>query len=279
MAPEEIGAELQVDAGAPRGARFDAELAVQAACALLHDGQTMVHARVEARAEADAVVFDEQFDLFADLAQIQPGVLGLDMAGAIGERLASDLQQVDLFAGRELEGQPIDLQFAGEFAALGEFFHRVLEFLVEAAVLYLQAEGGEQFAQLPVGGVQAVAQFAADTVEHLGVFTAADQGLQAADLQLLSKGQTVPEFERQLFKLPAGLARQPIESRYGWHVVSIDQRLEGKVLPYEIVAGSIRSLLEQGVWQKAVAQYLQTLIGAADIVGIQLQGADSPLLQ
>jgi len=28
-----------------------------------------------------------------------------------------------------------------------------------------------------------------------------------------------------------------------------------------------------------VAQYLQTLIGAADIVGIQLQGADSPLVQ
>ncbi len=102
---------------------------------------------------------------------------------------------------------------------------------------------------------------------------------QAGSLGQISKGQTVPEFERQLFKLPAGLARQPIESRYGWHVVSIDQRLEGKTLPYEMVAGSIRALLEQGVWQKAVAQYLQTLIGAADIVGIQLQGADSPLLQ
>lgn len=102
---------------------------------------------------------------------------------------------------------------------------------------------------------------------------------QAGSLGQISKGQTVPEFERQLFMLPAGLASQAIESRYGWHVVSIDQRLEGKVLPYEIVAGSIRALLQQGVWQKAVSQYLQTLIGAADIVGIQLQGADSPLLQ
>ncbi|HSX90210.1 MAG TPA: peptidylprolyl isomerase [Pseudomonas sp.] len=102
---------------------------------------------------------------------------------------------------------------------------------------------------------------------------------QGGSLGQISKGQTVPEFERQLFKLPAGLASQPIESRYGWHLVSIDQRLEGKVLPYEIVAGSIRLLLQHGVWQKAVAQYLQTLIGAADIVGIQLQGADSPLLQ
>ena len=43
--------------------------------------------------------------------------------------------------------------------------------------------------------------------------------------------------------------------------------------------GEWGKLLEQGVWQKAVAQYLQTLIGAADIVGIRLQGADSPLVQ
>ncbi|MET1077621.1 MAG: peptidylprolyl isomerase [Pseudomonas sp.] len=102
---------------------------------------------------------------------------------------------------------------------------------------------------------------------------------QGGTLGQISKGQTVPEFERQLFKLPAGLAGQPLESRYGWHVVSVDQRLEGQALPYDVVAGSIRQQLQQGVWQKAVAQYLQTLIGAAEIVGIQLQGADSPLLQ
>lgn len=102
---------------------------------------------------------------------------------------------------------------------------------------------------------------------------------QGGALGQISKGQTVPEFERQLFKLPAGLASQPLESRYGWHVVSVDQRLDGQALPYEVVADSIRTLLQQGVWQKAVAQYLQTLIGAADIIGIQLQGADSPLLQ
>ncbi|SDG41336.1 peptidyl-prolyl cis-trans isomerase C [Pseudomonas benzenivorans] len=103
--------------------------------------------------------------------------------------------------------------------------------------------------------------------------------VQGGALGQISKGQTVPEFERQLFKLPAGLASQPIESRYGWHLVSVDQRLDGRELPYEVVAGSIRAQLQQGVWQKAVAQYLHTLIGAADIVGIQLQGAESPLLQ
>jgi peptidyl-prolyl cis-trans isomerase C len=75
------------------------------------------------------------------------------------------------------------------------------------------------------------------------------------------------------------VASKPLESRYGWHVISVDQRIEGMPLPYEVVSTAIRTQLQQGVWQKALVQYLQTLIGAADIRGIHLQGADSPLVQ
>jgi len=102
---------------------------------------------------------------------------------------------------------------------------------------------------------------------------------QGGALGQLSKGQTVPEFEKQLFRQPQGLVTQPLESRYGFHVVYIDQRIEGVQLPYETVAQDIRRELYQRVWQKAVAQYLQTLVGAADIQGINLAGADSPLVQ
>lgn len=102
---------------------------------------------------------------------------------------------------------------------------------------------------------------------------------QGGALGQLSKGQTVPEFERQLFRQQEGLVTQPLESRYGFHVVWVDQRIEGVQLPYSAVAQTIRNELYQRVWQKAVAQYLQTLVGAADIQGIQLAGADSPLVQ
>jgi peptidyl-prolyl cis-trans isomerase C len=102
---------------------------------------------------------------------------------------------------------------------------------------------------------------------------------QGGSLGQLSKGQTVPEFEKQLFRQPQGLVTQPLESRYGFHVVYVDQRIEGLQLPYETVAQDIRRELYQRVWQKAVAQYLQTLVGAADIQGINLAGADSPLVQ
>ncbi|HAJ85305.1 MAG TPA: peptidylprolyl isomerase, partial [Pseudomonas sp.] len=39
---------------------------------------------------------------------------------------------------------------------------------------------------------------------------------QGGALGQISKGQTVPEFERQLFRLPVGLCQQPLESRYGY---------------------------------------------------------------
>jgi peptidyl-prolyl cis-trans isomerase C len=95
---------------------------------------------------------------------------------------------------------------------------------------------------------------------------------QGGALGQISKGQTVPEFERQLFRLP-------LESRYGYHLVFVDQRIEGEQLPYEIVAGTIRAELNQRVWQIGVSQYLQNLVGAANIEGIHLQGAETPLMQ
>ncbi|EMR44821.1 peptidyl-prolyl cis-trans isomerase, PpiC-type [Pseudomonas putida LS46] len=89
----------------------------------------------------------------------------------------------------------------------------------------------------------------------------------------------MPEFERQLLRLPLGLAQQPLESRYGVHLVWVDQRIEGRALPFEVVHEAIRAELDQRVWQVAMGQYLANLIGQADIRGIALDGSDAPLMQ
>ncbi|MFV0454073.1 MAG: peptidylprolyl isomerase [Pseudomonas sp.] len=118
-------------------------------------------------------------------------------------------------------------------------------------------------------------RFAELALQH----SACPSKVQGGALGQLSKGQTVPEFERQLFRLPVGLSQQPLESRYGYHLVFVDQRIDGEQLPYEAVAGSIRAELNQRVWQVGVSQYLQGLVGAANIEGILLQGAETPLMQ
>lgn len=135
----------------------------------------------------------------------------------------------------------------------------------------MRAQAEQLVSQLQQPG----ADFAALAMAH----SACPSKAQGGALGQISKGQTVPEFERQLFRLPLGLASQPLESRYGFHVVWVDKRIEGQLLPYEAVEGSIRAELNQRVWQVAVAQYLKGLVGEADIQGIILDGAESPLVQ
>lgn len=95
----------------------------------------------------------------------------------------------------------------------------------------------------------------------------------------ISKGQTVPEFERQVFKAQPGLMPYPVESRYGMHVVDVLRRIEGDLLPYDAVASKIRDYLNEKVRRKAIAQYIETLISAARIDGYDFSVSSSPLMQ
>lgn len=95
----------------------------------------------------------------------------------------------------------------------------------------------------------------------------------------LSSGQTVPEFQRQLFAADVGLMPSPIESRFGFHVVHLERKVAGKQLPFNMVEGKISQYLNDKVHRKAVAQYIQHLIQQADIKGFSFNGSHSPLMQ
>jgi peptidyl-prolyl cis-trans isomerase C len=95
----------------------------------------------------------------------------------------------------------------------------------------------------------------------------------------IGKGQTVPEFERQLFNLPEGLASAPIESRYGIHIVLIAHREEGRQLPFDMAHARIRDYLNEKVRRKAIAQYIEALINDARIEGFSFEVSGSPLMQ
>lgn len=95
----------------------------------------------------------------------------------------------------------------------------------------------------------------------------------------ISKGQTVPEFERQVFKAKPGLIPYPVESRFGLHVVDVLRRIEGDVLPFDAVEHRIRDYLNEKVRRKAIAHYIQNLIGQAQIDGYDFALSGSPLMQ
>jgi len=95
----------------------------------------------------------------------------------------------------------------------------------------------------------------------------------------ISRGQTVAEFERQIFTAEPGLMPQGIESRYGIHVVYIHRKIAGQILPFDKVKQRIREYLNEKVRRKAIAQYIHMLITQADIQGYDFNLSDSPLMQ
>ncbi|AWN15750.1 peptidylprolyl isomerase [Salinisphaera sp. LB1] len=104
----------------------------------------------------------------------------------------------------------------------------------------------------------------------------ADNG---GDLGWVGRGQTVPELEDVVLRLPLGLAQRAVESRYGFHVVVVAERQGGVPLPYDHVRTLIADYLRERSWRRAVSQYLRILIAEADIQGVDIEAVDSPLLQ
>jgi len=117
----------------------------------------------------------------------------------------------------------------------------------------------------------------AELARDLSACSSAKQG---GSLGQVTRGSTVSEIETFLFQLePGQLCPVPIRSRYGFHVLEVQQRVEGKTLPFEAVREKIAEYLEERVWRRAVHQYIRLLIGQFQITGIELKGASSPLVQ
>jgi peptidyl-prolyl cis-trans isomerase C len=110
--------------------------------------------------------------------------------------------------------------------------------------------------------------------------SACPSGKAGGNLGQIGPGQTVPEFEQALASMTAGeVAPKPVESRYGFHVVALDRRIEGRELPFEMVRSRIAAWLDEKVRRVAIRQYISILAGRAEITGISFDGNASPLVQ
>lgn len=105
-------------------------------------------------------------------------------------------------------------------------------------------------------------------------------GQHGGNLGQIGRGDTVPEFEKAIFRLgPTGLLRELVKTRHGFHIVAIDQRIPGKRLPFDVVRDTIAERLRAMVEEKALRQYVSVLAGKADIQGADLNGTEIPLVQ
>lgn len=99
-------------------------------------------------------------------------------------------------------------------------------------------------------------------------------------LGALARHEAVAEFDTAIFAMPAHTLRNRlVDTRFGFHIVRSGARQEGLIMPFDSVRLQIAQWLTQASRRRATAQYLQWLVGQATIEGLDMQGADSPLVQ
>lgn len=116
-----------------------------------------------------------------------------------------------------------------------------------------------------VGELKANPVLFADFAQRYSDCPSKDQG---GELGWLQRGQTTPEFDRQIFRLREGLAAFPVESRWGYHVVSIDEIESGAAQDFADVHAQISDYLELQVRQRELQLYLLALQERYDVRGL-----------
>ncbi|MCM3562372.1 MAG: peptidylprolyl isomerase [Hydrogenophaga sp.] len=109
-------------------------------------------------------------------------------------------------------------------------------------------------------------------------------GAQGGDLGWLTPEDCAPELANELFHQRdsgwgMGVHPRLVHSRHGLHIVEVLGRRNGTLPPFEALAPRIAD--ELGLQARATAwrQFMQLLVGDAEVRGMSLDGASSPLVQ
>lgn len=127
-------------------------------------------------------------------------------------------------------------------------------------------KGAQALARQIIAQLQAnPARFAALAAEHSACESRASGGF----LGQIGPGDTVPEFEAALRRLSEGeITGEPVESLFGCHVIRLDARAEGAILPYAAVEPRLRAAAEKAAWVRAARGFTDRLMAEARITGL-----------
>lgn len=95
---------------------------------------------------------------------------------------------------------------------------------------------------------------------------------QDGSLGQIRRGELVAEVQAALEALePGTTGREPVRSRFGWHVLRLERRIPGRELPFEVVQGKIADMLEARAWAIEASRYVAGLVGDARVEGVVLE--------
>lgn len=85
----------------------------------------------------------------------------------------------------------------------------------------------------------------------------------------LRPGDMVPEFEAAMAALsPGQVTPEPVETQFGLHLILLDERAEGRVLPYDTVRPHLMEAMEKAAWARAARAFALRLAAGAEVAGV-----------
>ena len=222
-------------------------------------------------------------------AAIREGLLAVDDAAPVdGVTSEAASQAIDAWLTRELQLPEPSVEACQRHHAVHQARYRTGEKIQVRHILFAVTPGMDVVAlrnraeaclldvRCHDGQAQASAGFGRSARE-LSNCPSAELG---GDLGWLTPADCAPEFARELFGKPeVGVLPRLVHSRFGLHVVEVLAREGGVAQAFEAVQGAVTMALRQQAWVTALRQCLQVLAGQAVVEGIELDAADTPLVQ
>ena len=222
-------------------------------------------------------------------AAIREGLLAVDDAAPVdGVTSEAASQAIDAWLTRELQLPEPSVEACRRHHAAHQARYRTGEKIQVRHILFAVTPGMDVVAlrnraeaclldvRCHDGQAQASAGFGRSARE-LSNCPSAELG---GDLGWLTPADCAPEFARELFGKPeVGVLPRLVHSRFGLHVVEVLAREGGVAQAFEAVQGAVAMALRQQAWVTALRQCLQVLAGQAVVEGIELDAADTPLVQ
>lgn len=203
--------------------------------------------------------------------------LMLQRAGDIGLVADNDDELISSLLSLE-----VPVQNAGEAETMAFFEANKAHFrqdeTVEAHHILFQVEGNEpSLIRAKAEGVLETLKatpnrFAELAQEH----SICPSGPEGGALGPISRGQTVPLFERALFALDENqLCQELVETPFGLHIIQSGQKQGGGEVQFDDVKEQLSEYLGEMAMRTALQDYLVDLAKKANIIGYQLPGTDA----
>lgn len=88
-----------------------------------------------------------------------------------------------------------------------------------------------------------------------------DQGSKekGGDLGLITKGMMAPELEKVAFSLKPGEVSDIIETRYGFHIIKVEEKRESFIEPYEKIKDKVKERLFNDLKKTRVEEFIRKI--------------------